>query len=295
MIRIVGIYSLIAETAHDIYMAMLPKLDLFDDGRSLDDAALKEDTPLSFIPEETTAQGVNKIFYVAYRSAFHAIRCFLSEPDTVPTIEKLRIYFVQGAKDGQYSLPGIEYFAKRGGSIKHAMDMVIHLSACLSRTSFGDGSFDNIWDEPLPIPSPQSSPVESSPSPRLSRILSVIPTIDVSPRTSRNFSASAPVEPGNSTNRRRRSSSFKDVLNQFGGKRDRRSWLLDIQEVEKNLEIERKRRLKEEWEDASAPGCPLDDQFVGVRYLVGLHSPPRWDVEDLDAGFKRVECKLRRM
>lgn len=258
------------ETAHDVYMAMLPKLDNFQEGRPLDSTSLAEDTPLQFIPAHILAQGIYKPFYVGYRAAFHAVRVALSSAEGVPTIPQLRLELSGGARSGRYDIEAVDYFLERGGSVKHALDMVIHLAACLSCTAHGDGSFDRKWDE-MPVAEGKVSPVGSPKPPE------ALPTVlenDTPPNMRRS----------------RRSSSFS-----WFGKKERRSLLLGIQAEEDAKERERQRKLKEEWDASGEPGCPLDDQFVGVRYLLGVHTPARWDVDAHDAVCKRQDCQLRRM
>ncbi|GJE99346.1 hypothetical protein PsYK624_156000 [Phanerochaete sordida] len=267
------------ETAHDVYVAMGPKLDSFFDGQPLDSTTILEDTPLQFIPISILQFGVYKPFYVGYRSAFHAIRDLLGDPSAVPTVPILRQELAQGARGGKYDRTSVEYFLERGGSIKYALDMTVHLAACLSRTPLGDGSFDVKWDEPLP---PLGSPGAPAASPRLSSPQSGSPRLLGSPET----------DPG--IKRRRRSSSVRDILGSFG-KKEKKSWLSDIQQTAEAAENrERQARFKAEWDASGLPGCPLDTQFVGVRYLMGLHSAPRWDVDAQDA-WGRDDCQLKRM
>ena len=55
--------------------------------------------------------------------------------------------------------------------------------------------------------------------------------------------------------------------------------------------------LKQEWDASGDPGCPLDTQFGGARYLLGLHEEARWEIalDDVDPRGKRSSCELRRM
>lgn len=253
---------------------MLPKLDKFTAGQPLDSTTLLEDTPLQFIPLPVLQLGVYKPFYIGYRCSFHAIRCVLSNTETVPTVQRLRQELALGARSGKYERTSVEYFLERGGSIKYALDMVVHLAACLSRTPFGDGSFDDKWDEALPY----GETAENRPRPAIAS-----PVIPASPLSIATVDQT--------TKRRRRSSSFKEILNQFG-KKERKDWLVEIQEDE---ERERRRKLKEEWDASGSPGCALDDRFVEVRYLMGLHSTARWDIDGQDAPAKREGCQLRRV
>ena len=266
-----------AETAHDVYVAMLPKLDSFVDGQPLDSTTILDDTPLQFIPFAILQHGVYKPFYIGYRSAFHAIREVLSDANAVPTVSILRQELAQGARGGKYDRTAVEYFLERGGSIKYALDMVIHLAACLSRTPLGDGTFDQKWDEPLSSQDPGASPA----------ITSVGSPVFLG-------SSLAPSDTDHGGKRRRRSSSFRDILHGFG-KKEKRNWLLEIQEDAYTKDQERHAKLKEEWGASGLPGCPLDTQFVGVRYLTGLHSTPRWDVDGHNDCDRRDDCQLRRV
>jgi hypothetical protein len=253
---------------------MLPRLDIFVDGQPLDGETLLADTPLQFIPEAVLRGGIYKLFYVGYRFAFHVIRRLLNDPEAVPTVQRLRQELAQGARTGKYDRTAVEYFLERGGSIKYALDMVVHLAACLSRSPLGDGSFDRKWDEMLPSPEPRVSVQKGIISPFVSPA-----SLDEHPAMLK---------------KRRRSSSFKEILNGFG-KKDRKSWLLNIEEDDAMKEHEKQAKLREEWVASGSPGCQLDDQFVGVRYLMGIHSVARWDVDGQDDKVRLEDCKLRRM
>ena len=269
---------------------MLPKLGRFIDGQPLDNHTLLEDTTLQFIPISILQQGIYKPFYAGYRAAFHAIRRFLTDPNAVPSVQRLRQELALGARTGVYESTPVEYFLERGGSVKYALDMVVHLAACLSTTHLGDGSFDRKWDTMTFAPETQPAGAGSSRSQSLSPFLGTSPMLKSS-ATSDGITLPSSSALENQVKRRRRSSSFRELLTQFG-RRDRKSWMLDIKEDES---IERQRRYKEEWDASGEPGCALDDQFVGVRYLMGLHSTPRWDIDGQDRTARREDCQLRRM
>ena len=59
----------------------------------------------------------------------------------------------------------------------------------------------------------------------------------------------------------------------------------------------RRYQMKEEWDASGNPGCPLDTQFGGVRYMLGLHDEARWEIalDDVDPRGKRPSCELRRV
>ena len=260
-------------------MAMLPKLDNFIEGQPLESTALLEDTPLQFIPVAVLQQGLYKPFYIGYRSAFHAIRCFLTDLEAVPTVASLRQALALGARGGRYDSTAVEYFLERGGSVKYALDMVLHLAACLSGTPLGDGSFDARWDD---VPAVLSTPA----SPRASLVSPLSSPSQGSPLLS-------PPDKEN-IKRRRRSSSVKDILSGFAGKR--KSWSRERELEAKSVLVSPELlKFREEWRVSGDPGCALDDQFIGVRYLVGLHSAPQWDIDGQDRTVRRQECQLRRM
>lgn len=271
-------HSTAAETAHDVYMAMLPKLDSFVEGQPLEGTVLLEDTTLQFIPVAALQQGMYKPFYVGYRCAFHAIRCFLADTEAVPTVASLRQALALGARGGRYDSAAVEYFLERGGSVKYALDMVLHLAACLSRTPLGDGTFDARWDDALAAPDTPASPMANRASLLLSPPLGPLPL--------------GPPDK-DAVKRRRRSSSVKDILSGFAGKS--KGWSRERGPAVPVFESPELLKYREEWRASGIPGCALDDQFVGVRYLVGLHSPPQWDVDGQDRALRRQECQLRRM
>lgn len=64
-----------------------------------------------------------------------------------------------------------------------------------------------------------------------------------------------------------------------------------------DIEDVKRWKLKEEWDASGDPGCPLDTQFGGVRYMLGIHEEARWEIalDDVDARGKRPSCELRRV
>lgn len=126
----------------------------FTDGNRLEEEAMLSDPVLPFLPSPLTERGVYKPFYVGFRASFQAIADVLNQtgPDSVPTVQRLRLELADGARAGRYDLGGVEFFAERGGSAKYALEHVIHQALWESPTPLGDGSFDKKWDEPLQKP-----------------------------------------------------------------------------------------------------------------------------------------------
>ena len=277
---------------------MLSRLDDFaDNDGPMDAEAASEDPFLDFLPPQIVAQGVYKLFYLGYRAAFHLIRTMLSIPEAAPTASTLRVEFVQGARDGRYSYTAVESFIGHGGSVKYALDYVIHQALWTSPMPLGDGSFDRKWDATLPYPDPrsvaqhraerqpQNSPVMKSPR------IGSSPLQRAQVASSPNL-AEIPRQPGNASPRPqwRRSSSFKDLI---FGRKERASWLIQINEDD-CLNHALQWGLKDEWEESGETQCPLDTQFRGVRYLLGLHTPPKWEVDAVEVNLQKSGYELRR-
>ena len=144
-------------------------LSKFIDGVRLNGELVLSDPALPFLPIAILERGIYKPFYKGYRAAFQTIFDVLNkEPtshteDGLPTVERLRVEFASGALDGRYDLDAVQYFAEQGGSIRYALDYVLHRALWESPTPLGDGSFDLKWDEPCstPIATPMVSPVLS--------------------------------------------------------------------------------------------------------------------------------------
>ncbi|KAI0092336.1 hypothetical protein BDY19DRAFT_991048 [Irpex rosettiformis] len=281
------------EIAHEAYTTMLCRLDDFtDNDEPLDAEAASDDPFLSFIPPHIVAQGIRRQFYLGYRAAFHIIRTMIGIPEATPTASKLRVDFVQGAHDGKYNYAAVEHFIERGGSVKYALDYVVHQALWTSPMPLGDGSFDQKWNATLPYPDPRDvtlSKVErqaqSSPAGKSPRIgsspLQRAQQVQSSPNlTEAQGNTSTPRPQG-----RRRSSSFKDMI---FGKRERASWLIQINEDD-CLNHALQWTLKDEWEESGKVQCPLNTQFRGVRYLLGLHTPPKWNTDDVEVGAHTVQ------
>ena len=137
-------------------------LSKFANGQRLDGESVLTDRPLTFLPIPVLEKGIYKLFYIGYRAAFQAMIDILSQsgPESVPTVQRLRIEFANGARDGRYPLDAVQYFAESGGSVRYALDYVIHQALWESPTPLGDGSFDKLWDEPLspPLTTPMVRP-----------------------------------------------------------------------------------------------------------------------------------------
>lgn len=266
---------------------MLCRLDDFaDNDQPLDTEAAADDPFLAFMPSHIVAQGIRRQFYLGYRAAFQTIRTMLGIPEATPTASTLRVEFVQGAHDGKYSYAAVEHFIERGGSIRYALDYVIHQALWKGPVPLGDGSFDRKWDAMLPYPDPRRSPRPKSEQPGQSSPAMKSPRLGPSPLQKMSQAHSAvdlgedEVSQGDSSPRparRRRSSSFKDLL---FGKKDRASWLIQINEDD-CLNHALQWKLKDEWEESGEKQCPLDSQFRGVRYLLGLHTPPKWEIDEV--------------
>lgn len=284
---------------------MLSRLDDFVDQEPLDAEAAADDPYLAFLPPHIMQQGIYKLFYIAYRSAFHAIRTLLSISEAAPTASNLRTHLAEGAREGRYSYAAYEFFLERGGSVKYALDYVIHKALWTSPTPLGDGSFDHNWDSALPFPDPRpAAPPRSERVMNPSNVLHAnspnsSPKAVPSPFRMNALSASVPDANPSFLQApkpaiRRRSNSFKEVL---FGKKERMSWLLQIKEDD-HLNHELKWKLKDEWDTSGKPGCVLDNNFRGIRYLMGLHTAPRWEVDDADWAViaqKKTACELKRV
>lgn len=279
------------------------RLDDFIDGQPLDEEAASEDPFLAFIPAHIVAQGVHKPFYQGYKAAFHVVRTMLGISEAVPTAGTLRIELAEGAREGRYNYGAVEHFIERGGSIRFALDYVIHQALWKSPTPLGDGSFDRKWDAPLPFPDPRPSSrtkaerILASPlvkSPRLGSPLLAAAQSESSPNLSRPVPIPQQANKSPAPTGRRRSNSFKDIL---FGRKDRASWLVQIQEDD-CLDHCRQWNLKDEWDESGEVVCPLDTQFRGVRYLMGLHTAPRWETDDGDLrgvlAVQKSEYELKR-
>lgn len=277
---------------------MLCRLDDFaDNDGPLCTEAASEDPFLAFLPPQIVAQGIHRLFYRGYRASFHLIRTMLSIPEAAPTASTLRVQLVQGAQDGKYSYAAVENFIECGGSIKYALDYVIHQALWTSPMPLGDGSFDRKWDAALPYPDPRCTASPRTEWQTPNSPVTKSPRIGSSPLQRAQVVSSPNLaeqrrQPGNASPRpqRRRSSSFKDLL---FGKKERASWLIQINEDD-CLNHALQWNLKDEWEESGETQCPLDTQFRGVRYLLGLHTPPKWEVDAVDVDLQKSGSELRR-
>lgn len=261
---------MISEIAHDAYVNMLPRLDDFVGSEPLNAEVVSDDPFLPFLPPELVQQGVCKTLYLGYRTAFHAIRAMLTVSDTAPTANTLHMELAEGVRKGRYNHFAVERFLEKGGEVKHALDYAIHEALWTSPTPIGDGSFDQKWDAPLPFPDSRlSSPQRLPQTPSSPQSKSVGSPLLRSPE-----SGGASPRPSS----RRRSNSFKDM---FFGRRERSLSLIQIKEDDTwNHALQW--GLKDEWDASGTPGCPLDMQFQGVRYCLGLHTTPRWSLPDIE-------------
>jgi hypothetical protein len=276
---------------------MLSRLDDFVEGEPLDGEAASEDPFLAFLPPQMVSQGILKPFYLGYRSAFHVIRKILSIPDAAPTVAILRAELASGAREAQYNHVAVEHFVARGGSIEYALDYVVHQALWTSPVPLGDGSFDRKWDAILPFPDPrtslysrvghttQSSAHSKSPRIGSSPLLGVPVITSPNPNSVEVQTHSGDMSPKPQT--RRRSSSVKELL---FGRKNRASWTIEIAN-EDCFNHAREWKLKDDWEESGAQLCALNMQFRGVRYLMGLHAPPKWEVAEVES---EASCELKR-
>ena len=124
-------------------------LSKFAYGARLDGELVITDRPLTFLPIPVLEKGIYKLFYIGYRATFQAIIDILSlsGPESLPTVQRLRLELANGARDGRYPIEAVQYFAESGGSVRYALDYVVHQALWESPTPLGDGSFDKLWDE----------------------------------------------------------------------------------------------------------------------------------------------------
>ena len=142
------------ETVKQSLEQMRSNLTQFVDGDRLDGELVLMDMPLLFLPMPLLDRGIYKAFYVGYIAAFQTILDVLSQEGSasLPTVERLRVGLADGALHGRYNLGAVQYFAECGGSVRYALDFIIHQALWESPTPLGDGSFDKKWDEPLSPP-----------------------------------------------------------------------------------------------------------------------------------------------
>lgn len=277
---------------------MLSRLDDFVEREPLNEEAISDDPFLPFLPATIVEQGVYKLFYLGYRAAFHVILDTLSINDAAPTISTLQTELMEGSRSGRYNYSAVALFLERGGNVKHALDYVIHQALWKSPTPLGDGSFDQKWDAQLPYPDPRptSSPkIEHVPAPMSPRVPSGSPLLNGTGSPILKGPMGTDMNASPKPHVRRRSSSFKDVL---FGRKERATWLIQIKEDD-NLNHELQWKLQDEWTASGTPGCPLDTQFRGIRYLMGLHTPPKWEADEADligvVPVNNARCELKRM
>ncbi|KAJ3544318.1 hypothetical protein NM688_g5758 [Phlebia brevispora] len=282
------------ETAKQTAESMRRNLLNFSDGIRLDGELVLTDPALPFLPIGILERGIYRPFYVGYRAAFQVVYDVLSRSsgsDMLPTVQRLRVELANGALDGRYDLGAVQFFAERGGSIRYALDYIIHRALWESPTPLGDGSFDAKWDDD--VSSPFVTPMVGNP----------IICTNTAPASYIRIQFPILNDLKERPKRRSRSNSFKDALKTLSPRRSsldtRRVTSIEpkmaLSEAEKT-ELNRW-KLKEEWDASGNPGCPLDSQFGGVRHLLGLHEEARWEfaVADVDAREKRPSCELRRV
>lgn len=142
----------IIETARATELLMARNMTKFVDGERLDGEHVLSDPALPFLPIAILERGIHKPFYIGYRAAFRTIFDVLDKSPTgrtedgLPTVQRLRAEFASGALDGRYDLDAVQFFAERGGSVRYALDYVLHRALWESPTPLGDGSFEKSWE-----------------------------------------------------------------------------------------------------------------------------------------------------
>ncbi|OCH84343.1 hypothetical protein OBBRIDRAFT_829532 [Obba rivulosa] len=112
---------------------------------SLQPDLVLHDLPLRFVDTNIRAAGVFKSFYTGYRQMFLEIAWLLrNQPGIVPTEEAVKARLAHGSRRYRvdFKQKYCDFFFAHGGSVRDALQCLLHEARRTSKWPFGDGTFE---------------------------------------------------------------------------------------------------------------------------------------------------------